>query len=139
MSPLLAAPAELSVPMLSMPERLPTPVVLLITAVALAGLDIAGAVAAKKWADHGSTTWFLVGLLTFAVLFWTYGSALQYAELSIVTMGWIVMLQVGLVVLDRVRYQVHLSAGQWVAVVAILLLQGYLVLAPSLTPSGAVA
>jgi hypothetical protein len=129
--------ASSQVPMLSIPSSVPVPVILLLTAVALAGLDILGAVAAKNWATQQSAGWFLSGVAVFAVLFWTYGSALQYAELSIVTMGWIVMLQVGLLVLDRVKYDVTISSGQVLAVGAILLLQGYLVLAPSLgQPTG---
>ena len=38
----------------------------------------------------------LLGAAAFLVLFWVYASALQYAELALVTMGWIVVLQVGL-------------------------------------------
>lgn len=121
----------LTVPMLSVPSSLPTPALLLLAAVLLAVLDMGGALAAKRWADSQSTWWFAGGVLVFALLFWVYGSALQYAELSIVTMGWIVMLQVGLLLVDRVQNDVILSNGQWVAVTGILALQGYLVLASS--------
>jgi hypothetical protein len=120
-----------SVPMLGVPSSVPVPVLLFVAAGLLAALDIAGAVAAKRWATSGSTLWFLCGIALFGVLFWAYGSALQYAELSIVTMGWIVMLQVGLLLLDRVQNAVTLSSGQWLAIVGILALQGYLVLAPA--------
>ena len=51
------------------------------------------------------------------------------------TMGWVVMLQVGLVVLDRVRYGVELPPAKWVAVVVLLTAQSYLLLAPSTAPS----
>jgi hypothetical protein len=47
-----------------------------------------------------------------------------------VTFGWIVTLQAGLL-LDRIRYEVVLSQGKWAAIVAILLLQAYLVLTPN--------
>jgi hypothetical protein len=53
------------------------------------------------------------------------------AELSVVTFGWIVFLQVGLLILDRVRYGVELPPGKWVAIAAILVLQAYLILAPN--------
>jgi hypothetical protein len=122
--------STLSVPMLTVPDSLPVPVLLLLAAMLLAALDIGGAIAAKRWAMTGSTLWFAAGIAVFALLFWAYGSALQYAELSIVTMGWIVMLQVGLLVVDRVQNDVVLSSGQWVAVAGILALQGYLVLVP---------
>ena len=65
------------------------------------------------------------------MLFWVYASSLQYAELAVVTMGWIVLLQVGILVIDRVVYDSSLPAGKLVAVVIILAAQGYLVLAPS--------
>ncbi|MEO6411908.1 MAG: hypothetical protein ABIO48_04915 [Pedococcus sp.] len=123
------------VPMLRAPEGWPVALVATIAMVALAGLDLLGALAAKEWAEHRSPVPMLVGLATFGVLFWVYASSLQYAELALVTMGWIVMLQVGLVVLDRVRYGVELSPGKWVAIVVLLAAQSYLLLAPSTTAS----
>ena len=71
------------------------------------------------------------------MLFWVYASALQYAELALVTMGWIVVLQVGLLLIDRFYFGVQLSAGKWVAAVVILLAQGYLLLGPSGPPEEA--
>ncbi len=121
------------VPMLRAPEGWPVAVVATLAMLALAALDLVGAFAAKEWAEHRSLLPMLVGLAAFAVLFWVYASSLQYAELALVTMGWIVMLQVGLVVIDRVRYGVELPAGKWVAVVVILGAQAYLLLAPSST------
>jgi hypothetical protein len=47
-----------------------------------------------------------------------------------VTCGWIVTLQVGLL-LERVRHEVVLPTGKWAAIVAILALQAYLILAPN--------
>ena len=55
----------------------------------------------------------------------------EYAELALVTMGWIVLLQVGLLALDRVRYGVELPTGKWVAVVVLLVAQAYLLIGPS--------
>jgi hypothetical protein len=74
-----------------------------------------------------------VGLLSFGILFAVYAASLKVAELSVVTFGWIVFLQVGLVLLDRIRYGVELPPGKWVAIVAILTLQAYLILAPNAT------
>ena len=123
------------VPMLRAPEGWPVALVATIAMVALAGLDLLGAFAAKEWAEHRSLWPMLLGLTAFAALFWVYASSLQYAELALVTMGWIVMLQVGLVVLDRVRYGVELPPGKWVAIVVLLAAQSYLLLAPSPAPS----
>jgi hypothetical protein len=114
--------------MLQLPERLPTPVVLLLAAGLLAGLDLLGAVAAKNWSEHHTFPWFAGGALVFVVVFWVYGSVLQIADLSIVTLGWIVLLQVSVVILDYVRYHVPVTPTQLAAIVLILILQGYLVL-----------
>ncbi len=103
---------------------------------ALAGLDFIGAVFAKEWTESHRTEFLLAGFASFAVLFAVYAFSLQYAELSIVTFGWIVFLQVGLVVLDTVRYGVQFPRGKWIAIGVILLLQAYLVLAPNGESSG---
>jgi hypothetical protein len=103
----------------------------------LALLDFAGALAAKEWADGGSPRWLAIGIGCFLALFYVYASSLQYAELATVTMGWIVLLQVSILVLDHVRYDVALPPARWVAIALILVLQGYLVLAPTVSKSGA--
>ncbi|MEO7235416.1 MAG: hypothetical protein ABIW80_08585, partial [Lapillicoccus sp.] len=99
--------------------------------VVLAALDIVGALAAKEWAASSRVGALLLGAAAFLVLFWVYASALQYAELALVTMGWIVVLQVALLLIDRFQYGVQLAPGKWVAVTVILLAQGYLVLGPA--------
>ena len=65
------------------------------------------------------------------LLFYVYASSLQYAELALVTLGWVVVLQVGVLMLDRMRYGHALSADKWAAVVVILAAQAYLLLASS--------
>jgi hypothetical protein len=118
----------LNVPMLHLPDRLPAPVVLLLAILLLAGLDLLGAVAAKTWSEEHTIPWFAAGALVFVILFWVYGSVLRVAELSVVTLGWIVILQVAVVILDRVRYAVTVTPIQCGAIILILLLQGFLVL-----------
>ena len=98
---------------------------------ALAGLDFVGAVFAKQWADGRHPAWFLAGLLAFGVLFAVYAASLRVAELSVVTFGWIVFLQVGLLLYERLRHGVELPAAKWAAIAAILALQAYLILAPN--------
>jgi hypothetical protein len=98
--------------------------------VLLAGLDFGGALLAKQWADNGNRLCFLIGLATFIVLFVVYATSLKTAELSVVTMGWVVLLQVGLVLIDRFRYEVSISPEKWAAIVVILVLQTYLILDP---------
>jgi hypothetical protein len=126
-------------PLIKAPEAWPVPVVATLAMVCLAGLDLAGAVLAKEWAENGSVRALVLGAGAFLVLFWVYASSLRYAELALVTMGWVVMLQVGLVLVDRWRYGVELPAGKWVAIAVVLLAQAYLVLAPSASQAGATA
>jgi multidrug transporter EmrE-like cation transporter len=99
----------------------------------LALFDFVGAVFAKEWADTRQPWWFVAGLATFMGLFCFYAYSLKTAELSIVTIGWVVFLQVGLLVYERVRYGTELPAMKWAAIVIILSLQAYLVLAPNAT------
>jgi hypothetical protein len=120
-------------PLLKAPDSWPTWLVGAIAMVALAVLDVAGALAAKQWAATAQVTPLLLGAVTFLALFWVYASALQYAELALVTMGWIVILQVGLLLIDRFHYGVQLAPGKWVAAVVILVAQGYLLLGPAAT------
>ena len=47
------------------------------------------------------------------------------------TIGWIVVLQVGLLLIDRFHFGVQLAPGKWLAVVVILVAQGYLLLGPT--------
>lgn len=127
------------IPLIKVPAAWPVPVVATVAMVSLAGLDLLGAVLAKEWAQHGSVRALVLGAGSFLVLFWVYASSLRYAELALVTMGWVVMLQVGLVLVDRWRYGVELPAGKWVAIVVVLVAQAYLVLAPATTQPGGVA
>jgi multidrug transporter EmrE-like cation transporter len=99
--------------------------------VILALLDFIGAVFAKEWADTRNPMWFLLGLGMFGVLFTFYALSLKTAELSIVTIGWVVFLQVGLLLYERFRYGTTLSPQKWAAILLILALQAYLVLVPN--------
>jgi multidrug transporter EmrE-like cation transporter len=109
------------------------------TMLILALLDFVGAVFAKEWADSRHPGWFVLGLASFAILFVFYASSLRTAELSIVTIGWVVFLQVGLVLYERFRFGATLSPAKWAAIILILALQAYLVLVPndSATPGDA--
>jgi hypothetical protein len=99
--------------------------------VALAGLDFIGAICAKEWAERGRLIMFAAGLAAFVVLFVVYARILKVAELSTVTIGWVVFLQVGLILLDGVHYDVQMPRGKIAAVVAIIVLQVYLIAAPN--------
>ena len=121
----------MEIPLLKAPASWPMPVVATLAMVLLALLDGVGAVFAKQWVTTGSRGSFLAGGFAFLVLFWVYGSSLRYAELSTVTFGWIVLLQVGLLCADHFHYGVHISVDKWLAAAGIVVLQAYLLLAPS--------
>ena len=120
-----------ALPLIKLPSTWPVPVVATLSRAALAGLDLFGAFAAKEWVEKQNGAALGVGALSFLMLFWVYASSLQYAELAVVTMGWIVLLQVGILVIDRIAFDSSLPAGKLAAVVVILAAQGYLLLAPS--------
>ena len=120
------------------PTVLPFFLTSIVAMLLLALLDFIGAVFAKEWADTRQPWWFVAGLVTFMGLFAFYATSLKTAELSIVTIGWVVFLQVGLVAYERVRYGTTLPPLKWVAIVLILTLQAYLVLVPNEADSGGV-
>lgn len=93
--------------------------------IALAGLDLIGAMFARAWADHRSIVSMVGGIVVFGLLFVVYGKSLDYVELSTVTLGWLVLLQVGVMVVDRL-HGVAFSMPQLGAMGLILILQAYL-------------
>ncbi len=94
--------------------------------VALGALDLIGAALARSWSEHRSLISMVCGILVFGLLFVVYGKSLDYADLSTVTIGWVVLLQVGVVVLDRL-HGVAIPPGRMAAIGLILVLQTYLV------------
>ena len=116
--------------MIRAPEGWPQPVVAVVAMVLLAVLDLAGAFAAKEAVERRSAGFAVAGAVLFLAVFWVYASSLAVAELSAVTFGWIVILQIGVVLLDRFRYGVIPHPGTWVAIAVLLAAQGYLIMAP---------
>jgi uncharacterized membrane protein YdcZ (DUF606 family) len=106
---------------------------LVATILVLAALDLVGAMLAKEWTISRHRWIFVLGAVSFLALFATYARALRYAELSTVTFGWIVCLQIGVLLVERFRHGVQLSPGKWFAIAGILLLQAYLLFAPDET------
>jgi hypothetical protein len=120
-----------SIMFIRVPDNWPQPLVAAVAMAVLAALDLAGAYAAKEAVDRRSVGMAALGVFLFVVLFWVFASSLQVAELAPVTFGWVVILQVGVVLLDRFRYGVTLPTSKWVAVAVLLLAQAYLLLGPA--------
>ncbi len=125
--------------LLRAPASWPTPLVAVVAMLLLAVVDLGGAYAAKEAVLRRSPSWAAAGVALFMLLFYVYASSLQYAELALVTLGWVVALQVGVVLLDQFRYGNALSADKWVAVAVILAAQAYLLLSPAASPAAAAA
>jgi hypothetical protein len=117
--------------LIRVPDSWPQPLVAGIAMIVLAVVDLASAVAAKEAVARRSLPLATLGLALYAVLFWVYSSSLRYADLAPVTLGWIVVLQVGVLLLDRFKYGTTMSRGQWIAVLVLLVAQAYLLLAPA--------
>jgi len=122
--------------LIRLPESWPHSVVAALAMIALAALDLVGAYAAKEAALRRSVPMAALGVVLFVLLFWVYASSLRYADLAPVTFGWIVILQVGVVLLDRFHYGAQVSRGQWAAVAVLLAAQAYLILVSSMPASG---
>jgi hypothetical protein len=100
----------------------------------LAGLDFIGTLFAKEWTVHRAGWQLVAGGAAFLALFVVLVCGLRYAEMSLLTLGWIVVLQTAVLAVDRSRYGTHLSVGGWLAVLTILVLQGYLLIGGAQNP-----
>jgi hypothetical protein len=106
--------------------RLPAPVVVPVMVVVLAGIDLASGVVAKSWAASDSAWLMAGGFAMYLVMFWLYGVTLRFGELSTITIGWVVLVTVGNIALDKFRYQVAFPASKWIAALATVALLVYL-------------
>lgn len=90
---------------------------------ALSVLDLAGAIALKEASRRQSPMWMFGGVLCFIMLAGLLYLALAIAELTVVSIAWIVLYQVGAVTVDMVVYRVvptPVQAGALVIAVAAL-------------------
>jgi hypothetical protein len=96
----------------------------------LAAVDFLLGLVAKSWSNSSSALTLAVGLALSGLLFWLYGVSLRHGHLSSITLGWVVLLTVADLLVDRFRFGVQLSPSKWLAAVGAVALLGYL-LAPS--------
>jgi hypothetical protein len=90
---------------------------------ALAALDLVGALLARPWADQRAIVSLVGGMAVFALLFVVYGKSLDYAELSTVTVGWVAFLQIGVVLIDRFDGGVYIPPYKLAAMGLIVAMQ----------------
>lgn len=100
----------------------------IIAVVALAGLDLAGAYLAKEFSVRPRWVVMVGGLLAFGLLFIVYVKSLAITDLWVVTFGWVVLLEVGVLVLDRLRFDTHIPPHKLALATMIVLLQVALML-----------
>ncbi len=106
--------------------RVPAVVIVPVMIIVLAGVDIAGGIVAKSWALGRSPWMFAVGIALFALLFWVYGISLRHGELSTITIGWVVLVTLADMGLDRFHYGVHFPTSKWIAALGAVALLAYL-------------
>lgn len=116
--------AKANMPLLPVSDVIPRPIVAVGAMVMLAGLDLLGALLARRWAHGGSLLYFAAGAACFVLLFWMYGSTLRYADLVAVTFGWIAALQIGLMLFTGSVSAIPVR--NWIAAGVIVALEGYL-------------
>jgi len=96
----------------------------------LAAVDFLLGLVAKSWSSSSSAIMLALGLALSGLLFWIYGLSLRHGHLSSITLGWVVLLTVADLLVDRFRFGVQLSPSKWLAAAGAVVLLGYL-LAPS--------
>ncbi len=99
--------------------------------IGLSGLDLAAAWMAKEYSLRPRVVLMAAGLVTSAALFVVYVKSLSYGDLWIVTFGWVALLQVGVVLVDRVRFGTSLSIRHVVLIAVLIVAQILLLTAPS--------
>lgn len=115
--------------------RVPAAAIVPVMIVVLAGIDIAGGIVAKSWALGRSPWAFAAGVVLFTLLFWVYGMSLRHGELSTITIGWVVLVTLADMGLDRFHYDVHYPPSKWIAALAAVALLAYLLIGNG-DPSG---
>jgi len=88
----------------------------ILAVVALAGLDTAGAYFAAEVSQRKAWHMYVLGIAAFVLLFLVYSQSLKWAELTSVTIGWIVVLQFSVMALDKFVYGARFSVAQCVAI-----------------------
>jgi hypothetical protein len=96
--------------------------------VALAAIDLTGAWLAKEFSARPRPVVLGAGLASFLVLFAVYVVSLRYLDLWAATFGWVVALEIGVLLLDRLRFATPIPTHKLVLAGLIVVLQVALML-----------
>lgn len=96
--------------------------------VILAALDLLAAFLAKEFSIRPRWVVFAGGIVAFAVLFVVYIKSLAVTELWIVTFGWVVLLEIGVLLVDRIHFGTSIPTYKYVVAAMIVGLQIVLLL-----------
>lgn len=99
-----------------------------IAIVILAALDLLAAFLAKEFSIRPRWVVFAGGIVAFAVLFVVYIKSLAVTELWIVTFGWVVLLEVGVLLVDRIHFGTSIPPYKYAVAALIVGLQIVLLL-----------
>jgi hypothetical protein len=108
--------------------RLPAAAVLPVMVLLLAGIDLLSGVVAKSWVASHSGWLMFAGCAMYLVMFWGYSATLRFGELSTITIGWVVLVTVGNMALDKFRYQVNFPTSRWLVALLVVALLAYLLM-----------
>ena len=101
-------------------------------AVVLAALDLLGSYLAKEFSVRPRWLLMAAGVGSFALLFIVYVRSLRIVELWAVTFCWVVLLEVGVLLLDRFRFDTSIPLSKLLVAGLIVVLQVWLLI-PSKT------
>ena len=100
------------------------------SAVVLAGLDLLGSYLAKEFSTRPRWLLMAAGLSSFGLLFVVYVRSLRLVELWVVTFGWVVLLEIGVLLIDHFRFNTSIPPHKLFIAGLIVILQVWL-LVPS--------
>jgi hypothetical protein len=97
----------------------------------LTGLDLLGSAAAQEAVERRSAPIAAGGALIFVAMFFVFAATLRISGLVVITVGWCVLVQVGVVLMDHFRSHVTLPPAKLLAVALAVAAQVYLVAGPA--------
>jgi hypothetical protein len=124
---LILLPLLGAVAVLTRLEELPAALLVPTLIALLAAVDFLLGLVAQSWSGSSSAPMLMLGLALSAGLFWLYGISLRHGHLSSITLGWVVVLTVADLLVDRFQFGVQLPPSKWLAAAGAVVLLGYLI------------